>query len=256
MSHVGRTQYCLDTWKKFTSDPWILSAVSGYKIDFDQKPFQKRVPREIPFNLEQRAIVDAEVQDLLKKGAIIESKQENDQFISTIFIVPKPNNKFRPVINLRYLNEFVQYSHFKQETFATVLDLIQQYDFLTKIDMSDAYFAIPIHPSNWKYLKFSWNSTLYSFVSMCFGLKIAPYLFTKVLRPIFAWFRQQGMRCSYYIDDSINLNQLRLGCHNNTVLVKETLESLGFTINQKKSVLIPCQRLVFFGHGILVRSHY
>ena len=67
--------------------------------------------------------------------------------------------------------------------------------------------------------------------------------------PIFAWFRQ-GMRCSYYIDYSYNLDQLRLGCQENTVLVVETLESLGLTINHQKSVLVPCQRLVFFGYII------
>lgn len=187
------------------------------------------------------------MQELLKKGAIIRTDSEQGQFISNIFIVPKPNNKFRPVINLKYLNEFVQYNHFKQETFNVVLDLVQRNDYMTKLDLSDAYFSIPIHPSYWKFLKFSWNSALYCFVCLPFGLKIAPYLFTKVLRPIFAWFRQQNVRCSYYIDDSINLNQSPVLCKTNMLKILSTLESLGFTANRKKSVLVPCQRLVFFG---------
>ena len=40
----------------------------------------------------------------------------------------------------------MSYSHFKQETFSTVLDLIKHNDFMTKVDLSDAYFSIPIHP--------------------------------------------------------------------------------------------------------------
>ena len=78
------------------------------------------------------------MKELLKKGAIVESVSEPDEFISTIFIVPKPNGKFRPVINLRYLNEFVHYDHFKQETFKVVLDLLQKNDFLTSVDLQDA----------------------------------------------------------------------------------------------------------------------
>ena len=46
------------------------------------------------------------------------------EFISTLFIVPKPKWKFRPVLSLRYLYKFVVYNHFKQETFNVVLDLV------------------------------------------------------------------------------------------------------------------------------------
>ncbi|OOZ38563.1 hypothetical protein BOW52_08340 [Solemya elarraichensis gill symbiont] len=217
-------------------------------IDFDDQPVQSRVPSVIPFPQDQKDMVDIAVQELLSKGAIIQSEVEEDQFISTIFVVHKPNGKFRPIINLKFLNEFVQYNHFKQETFNIVLDLVQPNDFMTKIDLADAYFSIPIHPSHWKYLKFYWNSILYCFVCLPFGLTIAPYLFTKILRPIFAWFRQQNIRSSYYIDDSINFDQVRAVCQRNSNRILDTLQSLGFNINQKKSVLIPCQRLVFFGH--------
>ena len=53
--------------------------------------------------------------------------------------------KYRPIINLKPLNSFVQYEHFKQETFSIMLDLIQENDFFTSIDLQDAYFAVPIH---------------------------------------------------------------------------------------------------------------
>ena len=89
-------------------------------------------------------MVTNEIKTLLGKGAINPSKNEKEQFISSIFIVPKPNGKFRPVINLRELNKFVTYRHFKQETFPVVLDMIQPNDFLTKLDLSDAYFSIAI----------------------------------------------------------------------------------------------------------------
>lgn len=245
--NVGRLKYCVSNWLKITQDQWVIDAISGYCIDFDSQPFQTRIPHEIPFNKEQRLIVENEVLALLDKGAIIPSFHEKDEFISTIFIVPKSNGKFRPVINLKYLNEFVHYDHFKQETFKVVLDLLQENDFMTSIDLQDAYFSVPIHKDFQKYLKFSWGNQLFMFVSLPFGLKSAPYVFTKILKPVFAWFRHQNIRCSYYIDDSLNMNGDRAVCQNNTSTMVQTLEQLGFVVNQLKSVLIPTQRIVFFG---------
>ena len=123
------------------------------------------------------------------------SFSEPYQFISNIFLVPKPNGKFRPVINLKQLNEFVNYEHFKQETFPFVLELIQKNDFLTAMDLHSAYFSIPIHSDSQKYLKFIWRSKLYKFISLCFGLLSSPKVFMKVLKPVFALFRSLGMRC-------------------------------------------------------------
>ena len=184
---------------------------------------------------------------MLKKGAIVPCESEPGEFISTLFIVPKPNGKFRPVINLRYLNEFIHYDHFKQETFSMVLDLLQEGDFMTSVDLQDAYFSVPIHKDDQKYLKFSWNGVLYKFICVCFGIKSAPFLFTKLLKPLYARFRQQKMRCFYYIDDLLNMDKEKAVCQNNTETMLESLESVGYTVNYKKSVLVPTQKIVFFG---------
>ena len=224
-----------------------MQTVQGYCIEFDSVPFQNILPRQIQFNEEQKAIVNKEVEDLLQKGAIQLSQSEPGQYISNIFIVPKPGGKFRPIINLKHLNEFITYKHFKQEHFKIVLDLIQKNDFFCKLDLTDAYFAIPIHKAFRKYLKFFWDSNLYEFRCLCFGLSSAPRIFTKVLKPIYAWFRYHGLRCSYYIDDSLNMNKNCDTCKNSTELMSDTLQSLGFVVNKKKSILIPTQRIVFFG---------
>lgn len=247
MSSVGKLQYCLDVWKNFTDDAWILQTVSGYCIEFDYSPVQFKIPQEITFSEEEKKCVDFEISEMLNLGAIVPSEWEEDQYVSNIFIVPKPNGRYRPIINLKYLNQFIHFEHFKQETFKTVLELIQENDFFTSIDMKNAYFSVSIHPFFRKYLKFVWDGQLYHFVCVPFGLSPAPRLFTKLLKPIFAWFRLMGIRCSYYIDDSINMNKDREVCAKNALTIKDTLESLGFTTNTKKSVLVPSQRIVFFG---------
>ena len=137
VSGTGKLRFCSEVWKKFTCDPWILQTIAGYKIEFDSYPGQEHITKEIILSDSERDIVSQEIQILLFKRAIVRSEYEHDQFISNIFIVPKPNGKFRPVINLKYLNYFVTYQHFKQETFSIVIDLIQENDFFTSIDLKD-----------------------------------------------------------------------------------------------------------------------
>ena len=192
-------------------------------------------------------VVDEQVQDLLQKGAIVKTEFSSDKFISNIFLVPKKNGKLRPVINLKKLNQYVEYHHFKQENLKMVLDLIQKNDFITFADLTDAYFSIEIDPEYRQFLCFSWKQQYYVFKVLPFGLASVPRMFTKLLKPGFAWFRQQGIRCSYYIDDSLCLNQKFASCVRDTKRMTDKLEVLGFSINYEKSVLQPSQRIIFFG---------
>lgn len=88
---------------------------------------------------------------------------------------------------------------------------------------------------------------MYHFVCLPFGYSAAPRLFTKLLKPIYAWFRAQNIRCSYYIDDSLNMNSEKSICKTNAITICTTLESLGYLVNKEKSVLEPMQRIVSFG---------
>ena len=182
-----------------------MQTVAGYQIEFDTYPIQHKIPSEISFSEDQKELVTNKIKTLLEKGAIIRLnfhlKTKKNNLFQIFFIVPKPNGKFRPVINLRQLNKFVTYRHFKQESFPVVLDMIQPNDFFTKLDLSDAYFSIAIQLLFQKFLKFPWQGQLFTFVCLPFGLSSAPRVYTKLLKPIFRWFRQQGFRCSYYIDD-------------------------------------------------------
>ena len=224
-----------------------MQTVSGYNIEFLHRPYQYNIPSEIKFDSVQSDLINNEVNELVSKGAIVPCEWESEQFVSNIFIVPKPNGKVRPVINLRHLNKFVVYEHFKQEHLKITLDLIQENDYFIKIDLTEAYFSVPIDEEYTKFLKFLHKGKLYKFVVLPFGLASAPRVFTRILKPIYAWFRHQGFRCSYFLDDSLGMNQDVGVCRQHGLTMCEVLDSLGFTVNDKKSSLVPKQRLVFFG---------
>ena len=167
----------------------------------------------------------------MAKGAISKTEYSTDKFISNIFLVSKKNGKLRPGINLRQLNESVEYHHFKQENLKFVLDLVQIFHYFTSVDLCDAEFQ--------KYLCLSWKNQYYVFRVCLFGLASAPRIFTKLQKSVFTWLRYQGIRCCYYIDDSLCMNQDFDCCQKDTKIITDTLDQLGFTINQEKSVLIP-----------------
>lgn len=72
-----------------TNDRVILDLVKGYKIQFMEEPYQKKVPQEPKFQKEEEEIISKEVQDMLEKGAITQVIPEVDQFLSQIFVVDK-----------------------------------------------------------------------------------------------------------------------------------------------------------------------
>ena len=88
---------------------------------------------------------------------------------------------------------------------------------------------------------------MYEWVVLSFGLSSAPRVFTKLLKPVYAELRSGGIRCSYYIDDSLQMDQDFDKALDNTNVMVINLTKLGYTVNTEKSVLFPTKRLVFFG---------
>ena len=67
-----------------------------------------------------------------------------DHFTSPLFTVPQKGGSYRSVVNPNGLNHFVEYQHFKIEGVPMLKNLLKSKDFLTKIDLKDAYLTVPI----------------------------------------------------------------------------------------------------------------
>lgn len=106
-------------WRTITTDPWIIDTVeSGYRLEFTSQPHQAALPRVAKFNAQLQSICDAEVHSLLGKKAIIRSQSQGG-FVSSLFVIPKKSGGHRPIINLKPLNDFIIYEHFKLENLET-----------------------------------------------------------------------------------------------------------------------------------------
>jgi hypothetical protein len=73
----------------------------------------------------------------------------------------------------------------------------------TKLDLSDAYFHIPISLASRKFLRFVWNNKVYQFLAVTFGLAVAPQDFTQVFQTVTAHLHTLSVQAHSYLDDSL-----------------------------------------------------
>ena len=78
----------------------------------------------------------------------------------------------------------------------------------------------------------------------------APSIFTKVLKPIYSYFRIIGIICSYYLDDTFILGRTFQETLKHTEIVFDTLIALGFVPKIPKCSLIPSTRIRHLGFYI------
>ena len=115
------------------------------------------------------------IQSLLSKNTI--ERVENEKslgFYSRLFLVPKPHQRWRPVIELSRLNTFLHVEKFKMETPESIRTSLIPGEWVSLIGLSDAYLHIPIHPNSRKYLRFCHRSQVFQFTSLAFRLATAP----------------------------------------------------------------------------------
>ena len=231
----------LKTWQTITTDQWVLQVVKGYKLELMSTPLQRSQPLTVVAKDDQ-TLVTEEVLKLLDKGAINVINPCPDQFVSRIFLVPKKDSSFRPVINLKPLNQFMTTTHFKMESLAMLRNLLRPGDWVASIDLKDAYLSVAIWEEHRKYLQFAWSSKLYEFQCLPFGLCI-----TKLLKPVQSHLLHQGVRLVMHLDNMLVIAQRREELEGQLQQITSLLETLGFVVNQENSQLATSQTIQYLG---------
>ena len=143
----------------------------------------------------------------------------------------------RLILNLKTLNEFLEYNHFKMETVHSVADLIQPHSYMTTIDLKDAYYSVKISEEDSKYLKFYVGKNLLKFVVLPNGLSSGPRKFTKLTKPPIACLRIEGVLVAIYIDDIIVIGNTYEECLIGIFKTIKLFLKLGFIIHPEKNFL-------------------
>ena len=229
MPVTGRTVFFTENWKEIQASQQMLDIIQGYKIPFVEDPSQRFHPSTKANSAEERELILEEINSLLAKEAIEEVPVSELCYSSNMFLVAKKSGGKRPVLNLRPLNNFVPNETFKMEGIHLLKDLLKHNYFMTRFDMRDAYYSIPVDKQSRRYLQFIFEGKLYQFKVLVFGLSTAPRIFTKVMKPVVAFIRAKGILIIIYLDDILLAAPTFEECNRNTLFVIDLLESPWFS---------------------------
>ena len=172
--------------------------------------------------------------------------------------VVKADGSLRPItdcsspddvnINL-FMNSTCEKFHYK--SLDDVVDVLEHKDFCAITDISSAYRSCNVLPSHRQFQGFQWDlgdgPKWFLDLALCFGLKSAPYLFTKVSDFCVRCAIHDGVRrCFNYLDDFIVIGGDKEECELAQLKLETVLTDLGFKVAVKKSVP-PSQEVKYLG---------
>ena len=206
------------------------------------------------FHQKEVPLLKEYVDKMLSKGAIEEARHL--RFQGRLFSVPKKDSEEKRVIlDLSHLNKFIRCDKFKMVTVNQVRTLVRTSDFTCSIDLTDAFWHVPIAFPFRAWLGFALGRKRYRFKVLPFGLSIAPRVFTKLVTAALNQLRLKGVQIVAYLDDLLVWARTREQCERDVRVATNFLMSLGFHINHKKSRLTPSQEFEWLGiKWDLVRS--
>ena len=179
---------------------------NGYVLPFISKPSLARFPliqSEYKALQKDQALATC-IQSLLSKNAIERVVNVKSLgFYSRLFLVPKPHQRWRPVIDLSRLNTFLHIEKFKMKTPESIRTSLILGEWVSSIDLSDAYLHIPIDPNSRKYLK-----VLLQVAGVPVHLppiqtshSPPPQVFTMIVKEVKLMALSRGLRFHQYLDD-------------------------------------------------------
>ena len=248
----ARLQHFWEKWEALGASPKIIRILrEGYTLPFLFRPNLTRSPMVISkyVNPQRQSLLLEALTQLTNKNAVEPvTNQTSLGFYNRLFLVPKPNNRWRPILDLSTLNTFLNTESFKMETPETIRTSLQAGEWVTSIDFKDAYFHIPIHSQSRKYMRFHIQGQSYQFKALPFGLSTAPMEFTVVAKEVKLMALRQGIRIHQYLDDWLVRASTLHTCLQHTQTLVTLCQELGWLVNREKSELAPKQVFNFVGY--------
>ena len=125
------------------------------------------------------------------------------------------------------------------DTLNTALDMVRKNCYMASIDLTDAYYSVPVATVDQKYLMFQFEGIRYKYVCLPNGLSPAPRIFTKLMKPVLSSLRKKGHQVINYLNDFFLVGDTFEECKDAVIDSWDLLIQLGFSIHPDKSQFIP-----------------
>lgn len=219
---------------------WLREA----KIDTgDAAPVRCKIRPMSPYKLK---MVVEEIDRLERRGVI--EKVEQSEWLHPIMAVPKPNGKLRICMDARWLNAVTKKNAYPQQNANRILSSIEKANYITTIDMTDAYFQVPLHKDSQEKTAFAVPTRgTYVYKRMAMGLCNSGAVLCNIIDSLFG--SEFEPKAFPYLDDIVVVTET----FDDHIEVLERLAKkfryANFSISSEKSKFC-YKRLRYLGHII------
>lgn len=242
----GRLASHLSFWGKIGANTSVLDTIkNGYVIPFLENP-NRLFKTNNRSAFQSTDFVTEAVSKLVSVGCIIEVPFQ-PYIVNPLSVAINKSGKKRLILDLSILNLSVKKDKIKFEDWKVAVQYFEKDCYMYKFDLMSGYFHLDICPQHQTYLGFSWKGKFYCFTVLAFGISTGPYIFTKCLRPLVKYWRENSVNIVLYLDDGFGMNVNEQKCIKDAQFVKHSLLDAGFLINEEKSVFSPVKMLEWLG---------
>lgn len=197
----------------------------------------------------QKKEVDRQIDNMLKNGIIEEATSE---WSAPLLIVPKkPDNngtqRWRLVIDYRFLNKQVKDDKFPLPCITEILDSLSGAMYFSHLDLAQGYYQIELEEHSRPYTAFTTDKGQYQMTRLPMGLKISPSAFSRAMTIAMAGLNYNN--CFIYLDDLIVFGNNLTNHNKNLVKVLERLRQVNLKLNPTKCDFLR-KEILYLGHII------
>lgn len=206
----------------------------------------------------RHTLVEKQIMEELSNGRYVMAPSK-PRIISALGAVDKPSkNKIRLIHDCSRpegsaLNDLAVNWKFSYQSIQDAISIITPSCYLAKIDLSNAYRSVKIHPDDFEVSGLAWTfsgdntpSIMYD-TRLMFGARLSPAIFNELTQAVCRIMKSKGVNgIVAYLDDFLIISKTKDECHKQMHCLMETLRYLGFAINYSK-VMGPAQCLTFLG---------
>ncbi|KAL2236614.1 UNVERIFIED_CONTAM: Retrovirus-related Pol polyprotein from transposon [Sesamum indicum] len=174
--------------------------VHRLNVDPSMRPVQQK---KRTFGAEKNAIIEGEVNKLLKAGYV--SEVQYTDWLANVVVVPKPGGKWRMCTDFTDLNKACPKDPYPLPRIDVLVDSTAGYRTFSMMDAYQGYHQIFMAPEDRIKTSFVTDRGIYCYNVMPFGLKNAGATYQRLVNKMFA--QQIGKTMEVYVDDMLVKSQ-------------------------------------------------
>ena len=205
----GRLKSHISFWERLGASEFILSTIrDGYKIPFSTTP-SKFWSKNNRSSIDNCDFVTEAILGLLQDDKISEVNPSDLHNINPLSASIQPCGKKRLILDLKAINQHLYKFKFKYEDHKKALEYFPMGGFAINFDFKSGYHHLDICPHHRQYLGFACmfpdgRERFFMINVLPFGLSTAPYIFTKLFRPLVKYWRSRCFPSVVYLDDGLD----------------------------------------------------